>query len=924
MKRKKLTQLILTLLIALMLPLSSSAKEINEEEIQKSLPKMLGSGNAGMEFYFSFIPAWGGSGMIKIYVTSNVRTKVKLEITGKGFEKIKYTEPNDIIQFEISPSLGEPYRKSGRDKPLQDQIWPNAGVCVKSDAPVICYGVTNYNYTSEGFLALPTAALGTEYIVASNAEPTDNTSQILPGYTSVTAPYDDIKVEFTMGGSDYSKTAGGQMPGETTTWRLNQGDVLLIASSGSHADLTGSKIKATKPVAVVSGNFCAYVPTNCGCCDLLEEMELPMKTWGTEYHVTKIIKRQKASIIRLFAKEPSTKIYRDYKQIGFLNNSGGVRDVGWLELRANEGEPRPIVISSDKPISVTQYNTGQSDDGVPSDPFQMVLTPVEQYQREITFITPEYTENYINICYITSGYGVIPDNLEIARAEKGEFEWEKIKNISPKPGVPFEKKQGNNKLYYQKTLLLQGNQAYIIKADEPFGVYAHGFKNHSAYGFPAAANPIDLTKNDSLPPKPTWVSDSAGAFGIGKGEVEDMPNNPDSRSNLSSIYMHSDKSYNYEFDYGDFMPCEDSRTGWSLDRIDWEEDSYAVITFSDCAGNDTTIFIIYRQVKLDIVPKTYDFGLIPLGELSEKKFYIVNKSETAQTPAMLIDARLKLSDELGKDQHFNIYDETGSQPLSLPQFIEPLDSLPFIVKFDAAEQGIFWDSIGVGDTNFFWYKAYLDAEVGAPVISVENVKFDTIVKGSAVIKQFDVKNIGVVNLEVYDYEGPFLKGDLGEGEYNIFKSEDLIELNIGYDYPLVLKPQETQTFEIQFQPDDDKFYQDSILFISNTAKKDIDDKKADSVCVVKGTGKITSIEDNPTNAAKKIEIYPNPAENNLKVEAKKPCLIEIYDLLGNKLFSKEYKKPEISVDLTPFRSGAYFIKVASGDNIYTRKFTINK
>jgi len=301
------------------------ATNLHSEDFDvKSLPKLLGTSNAGTEFYFTFTPAWDGpqSGNIIIYISSNVRTKVTVEVKSKGYLKTKYTIPNDVIEFWLAPSVGQCYRKSDNEIPEPDRVWEKAAVHVSADDAVICYAVKRYyNYVAESFTVLPTEILGNEYIVSSYADPASNTTLWLPSYTGITAPFDSTTVWFTMGGNDSSKTASGLLPGETSTWKLNKSDVLLFASLGARADLSGSKIVSSKPVSVVSGNDCAYVPVDCGWCDVLEEMEIPTYAWGKTYHVTPIINRKKNSIIKIYAKEAMTSIFRDGKILGYYQDS---------------------------------------------------------------------------------------------------------------------------------------------------------------------------------------------------------------------------------------------------------------------------------------------------------------------------------------------------------------------------------------------------------------------------------------------------------------------------------------------------------------------------------------------------------------------------------------------------------------------------
>jgi hypothetical protein len=868
------------LLFALLLPVQS--KEFDKEQIRKNLPKMLGANNQGREFYFSFIPCWESTGSynndLKIYVSSGVKTQVKVQVPGKGYEKIKSTIPNDIIEFTLAPAIGQCYTKTDRDAPEEDQVWSGAGVRVVADDPIICYGVTRYQYTSDGFLAIPVPALGKEYIISSYADPASNTIQWLSAYSSITAPYDKTKVVFTMGGNEWSKTAGLLMPGQSKSWTLNQGDVLLIAGLGQHADISGSTVIATKPVAVVSGNFCAYIPTNCGCCDVIEEMELPMSTWGTEYHVTRIHGRVKHSFIKVYSKEAKTKIFRDYEQIAFIRTSGGVEGQGHIHMRADEGFPRPVVISGDKPISVTQYNQGQLDDNIESDPFQLVLTPTEQYQREIIFNTPGirggagFQSNYLNICYEATAQGTIPKDLAFAQVEAGDFVWIPMRDLSPNPGFPFEK-EVDGKNYYSKSLTLPGDGVYKIKGSKPFTAYAYGFSWCDSYGFPTSVALGDLTKVDTLPPEPEWMIDCFGKVNFDKARyVVDKPDDPENRSNLSTIYMHSDKSYNFKLYHEDFMPCDDPFTAWSMEVVDNSEDAYAVVTFADCAGNDTTIFIEFNAVKLTIVPKERDYGLHSVGQSSQKMFWVVNLSETS--PAELWYLKLKYKDDEKDPQGFTIWDSTGSHQLPTeftpPVVIQPLDSMPFIVKFDATEEGEFDDSIGIGDTCVFWYKSYVRAQVGAPIIDVSDCAFPPTMVGGHAYGSFEVQNIGSVSLDIYDYEGPFITGAVSNDK--IYKSSDLEDINLtDPSVTMSLKPGEVKTFNIVFYPDDELDYPDSIVFISNTIKDESlnNGNPIDSVCLLNGTGIRSDLQATSYNWERKrihrpgtFDIPPYPAVIN--------------------------------------------------------------
>ncbi|OGU93269.1 MAG: hypothetical protein A2220_13320, partial [Ignavibacteria bacterium RIFOXYA2_FULL_35_10] len=379
----KLFSLLLALAFMVLNTTNVFSKEFNLTEFKGQLPELLGAGNAGQEFWLTFNPCWENdninSNFLKLYVSSPIATMVTVEIPGKGFLTQQMTVPNDIIEFNLPPDLGQCYRKRDMEPPLKDTVFNGFGIHVYADYPIICYGVTRYQFTSDGYLAIPVSSLGKEYTVASWPDVSDYGIQYLPSNASIIAAFDQTEVNFTLGGSNNTRTSGGMIPGETRTVTLNEGDVFLVSSAGQRADLTGSTIVSTKPISVISSNFCAYVPEITPACDFLTEMEIPSMAWGKDYHYTPIYGRLKNSIIKIIAKEPATSVYRDNLQIATLKTAGGFENDGWIRLRADLDAPRPIVFSGDKPIYIAQFNTGQADDGVISDPFQTVLTPIEQY-----------------------------------------------------------------------------------------------------------------------------------------------------------------------------------------------------------------------------------------------------------------------------------------------------------------------------------------------------------------------------------------------------------------------------------------------------------------------------------------------------------------------------------------------------------------
>ncbi|MBK9247011.1 MAG: IgGFc-binding protein [Ignavibacteria bacterium] len=612
--------------------------------------------NAGTEFYFSFPPCVeeesNSSNSCRVFVASNVKQLVTVRIDGKSWLMTKVVIPNEVVEFVIPYTLAQPFMRRATAKIPEEKIYTGGAVRVSAQAPIIVYGVTRYTYSGDGFLVLPVSALGTDYIVASYPPTgTSNSIQKLSSETTISAAYDSTVVRFKMGGSATSMTSGGLLSGHDTVFIMNKGDVLCFAGNGYLHDLSGSRITSSLPVAVVSGTQCANVPIDMPWCDYLSEMELPTYSWGKEYHVTPILGRKKNSLIRIFAKEPNTTVYRDGVPWLYLPNSSGVIDDGYADRRVDDSVPRPVVITADLPIYVVEYNSGQGEDNIVSDPFQMVLTPFEQYQKEIVFATPgtktssfNYTSHYVNLIYELGSATTMPDDVEFATVVKGKFEWNKVSvRFGSTPGMIFSIPV-NGKIYACKQLTLPGEGVYSIRANSPIAAYMYGFTAYESYGFPAGVRLYNNLVKDTVAPIVTWTQDCDGS--VRNGRVIDYPESTTMRTNLGALYMDSpmDSSYNYSFTYGrnqQFIAGESRETDWSLTVIDPWKKARAILRFIDRNGNASTNDITYTPQKITLSPADFlDFGVIKSGQSVAKKFTLTN-----ETPNDAVITKLELLSE---------------------------------------------------------------------------------------------------------------------------------------------------------------------------------------------------------------------------------------------------------------------------------------
>lgn len=73
-----------------------------------------------------------------------------------------------------------------------------------------------------------------------------------------------------------------------------------------------------------------------------------------------------------------------------------------------------------------------------------------------------------------------------------------------------------------------------------------------------------------------------------------------------------------------------------------------------------------------------------------------------------------------------------------------------------------------------------------------------------------------------------------------------------------------------------------------------------------------------------LSIFPNPTSGvvNININDKTIDKVEVVDALGNTVLSAEYDDNEVSIDLTKFGTGVYFVKVTSEDDTVVEKVVL--
>ncbi|XP_023933269.1 uncharacterized protein LOC106150974 [Lingula anatina] len=397
---------------------------------------------------------------------------------------------------------------------------PQRCYVVESDTDIAVVAANRVKEYTDSYLALPVDVLGTEYIIPSwpKTQSYDDSFIALScsswerefdSNTTVTFSFpertnDPIVVEYN------NETYGHH---RNLTMSLNSFDFAINDWNSqtvqilSKQDLTGTKITSNKPIAVVSGNTGTKIgalPTFTGengvlyeeSYDHLEEMIPPLRAWGKNYVTVPVADRKKGDIFRIIASKDTTNVgvsfYRGAslrqkrdistttanlieKRNNLINNMG---DFLQLDIPSNEY----LVIQADEPILLVQYSKSANIDRSESDPFMLVMPPVEQYDNEYTFatvagITNPYT-NYVAVIIKTvDKNGLYIDGQPFYNGSS-DTPWVDLENT----GFSVKTKvigHGSHNLFH-------------VDSSKTFAAMSYGQTKYESYGHPAGMRVASL------------------------------------------------------------------------------------------------------------------------------------------------------------------------------------------------------------------------------------------------------------------------------------------------------------------------------------------------------------------------------------------------------------------------------------------------
>ncbi|XP_052245905.1 uncharacterized protein LOC127854864 isoform X10 [Dreissena polymorpha] len=399
--------------------------------------------SAGRQFIFG-IPetAFNSPDYIKLYIASKHVSKVYITAPGIGFNQTITTLANTSTAVVLPNSLETTTGLS------------NKAVYVEADQTISIYVMVRDFSSSDGFLLLPISADAREFVVASyepyrDAYPSEFLIIALEDSTLIDIQLRTSAGPVIIGGKSYSS-------GQNVSLKISRMQTYLVQHEH---DLTGTHITSSKPVSVVSGTRCAFVPHDASGCDFLVEQMLPVSFWQREYVCAKL-KSRGTNRLRILSSVDGTSV-----------------NIGANHIKLNKGEFYEYVNSNDVatpiesnfPVLVLQYAEGGGHDSKLGDPSMITIPSLNGQGAEYFYETATtLAYHYVSITIRTDqANGLNIDGSTVSRSD----ELKTTINTTEISVIRLSVTVGKHHIYHVDT--------YVR-----FGVIVYGFDYGESYGFP--------------------------------------------------------------------------------------------------------------------------------------------------------------------------------------------------------------------------------------------------------------------------------------------------------------------------------------------------------------------------------------------------------------------------------------------------------
>ncbi|CAG2185910.1 unnamed protein product [Mytilus edulis] len=330
-----------------------------------------------------------------------------------------------------------------------------AGVEIHSNVPITLYGFLFVRSYSEGFFVLPTRYLSTDYIIPSFTVYSTSKS-FCQSVFALSSVYSNtvIEINFKMKDGTISYNNIQYSNNQSLTLLLNKYTTFQIWHS---SDLTGTRIIASKPIVVVSGNRCNYINSK-GSCQPFTEMVFPTNQLDNVYVIPYLNYRLDNTVRVLAVNDTSVNV---------TNGNTPSRNVLKSRDFLDYFHTAISYVSSESDVMVHIYPHELL--GTHGDAFMMTIPGINQYLYDYEFMVPTEFESFISI--------TVPTDAVDGFVLDGNFV--NLKNI-------FSISEEEHHFSSFSIPISSGSHHITHREKTRFGLWIYGnFTSYESYGYPA-------------------------------------------------------------------------------------------------------------------------------------------------------------------------------------------------------------------------------------------------------------------------------------------------------------------------------------------------------------------------------------------------------------------------------------------------------
>lgn len=234
----------------------------------------------------------------ELYILAARETTFEAAIPGRGFSVTGTAGPGAPGIVSLPEDLAAVQ---------SNEVIEQKGIRVTSERPVTVIlrgGTVGTLSSTEAYLGLPVDMLGSEYFTVLGYQESVSARGFPgneePSQLTIAAVEDNTRVTVTPS----CESLAGSQPGVPINLVLDQGEVWQYRC-GFLRDVTGTRVRSNRPIAVFGGSRFSDVPPGVAFCDYLVEQLIPVELWDREYFVPPLLNGA-ANLVRVLASEDET------------------------------------------------------------------------------------------------------------------------------------------------------------------------------------------------------------------------------------------------------------------------------------------------------------------------------------------------------------------------------------------------------------------------------------------------------------------------------------------------------------------------------------------------------------------------------------------------------------------------------------------